>query len=217
MYHISDVLVLGSGLAGLSYALKVADFATVNLVTKREVTETSTRMAQGGIAAVLSPEDKFEYHIQDTLTVGEGLSHPDIVGMVVEQGPERIQELVTLGAHFDIGVSNGFDLAREGGHSHRRIIHAHDMTGAEVERILVEKAQAHPNIRIFEDHMGVDLVTREKLVRRGGVHRRPAAFVRGSAESLRVHFAGLRLFLRTTPRPHRGIRVCRQGFRPVDA
>jgi len=169
VYHISDVLVLGSGLAGLSYALKVADFATVNLVTKREVTETSTRMAQGGIAAVLSPEDKFEYHIQDTLTVGEGLSHPDIVGMVVEQGPERIQELVTLGAHFDIGVSNGFDLAREGGHSHRRIIHAHDMTGAEVERILVEKAQAHPNIRIFEDHMGVDLVTREKLVRRGGV------------------------------------------------
>ncbi|MEJ2070905.1 MAG: L-aspartate oxidase, partial [Syntrophobacterales bacterium] len=84
-------------------------------------------------------------------------------------GPERIQELVTMGAHFDIGASNGFDLAREGGHSHRRIIHAHDMTGAEVERILVEKASAHPNIRIFEDHMGVDLVTREKLVRRGGV------------------------------------------------
>jgi L-aspartate oxidase len=169
VYHISHVLVLGSGLAGLSYALKVAEFATVNIVTKRGVTETSTSKAQGGIAAVLSPEDKFEYHVQDTLTVGEGLSHPDIVEMVVEQGPERIQELVTMGAHFDIGASNGFDLAREGGHSHRRIIHAHDMTGAEVERILVEKASAHPNIRIFEDHMGVDLVTREKLVRRGGV------------------------------------------------
>lgn len=169
MYHISDVLVLGSGLAGLSYALKVADFATVNLVTKREVTETSTRMAQGGIAAVLSPEDKFEYHIQDTLTVGEGLSHPDIVELVVQQGPERIHELVTMGAHFDIGAFNGFDLGREGGHSHRRIIHATDMTGAEVERILVEKALAHPNIQIFEHHMGVDLITREKMVRRGGV------------------------------------------------
>jgi L-aspartate oxidase len=156
-------------LAGLSYALKVADFATVNLVTKREIMETSTRMAQGGIAAVLGPDDRFEYHVQDTLTVGEGLSHPDIVELVVHQGPERIQELVTMGAHFDAGAYNGFDLGREGGHSHRRIIHAHDMTGAEIERILVEKAQAHPNIQIFEHYMGVDLVTREKLVRRGGV------------------------------------------------
>jgi len=169
LHHISDILVLGSGLAGLGYALKVADFATVNLVTKREVTETSTRMAQGGIAAVLGPDDRFEYHVQDTLTVGEGLSHPDIVELVVHQGPERIHELVTLGAHFDVGDFNGFDLGREGGHSHRRIIHAHDMTGAEIERILVEKAQAHPNIQIFENHMGVDLITREKMVRRGGV------------------------------------------------
>lgn len=169
MYHISDVLVLGSGLAGLSYALKVADFATVNLVTKRELTETSTRMAQGGIAAVLGADDKFEYHIQDTLTVGEGLCHPDIVELVVRQGPERIAELVALGAHFDEGSDNGFDLAREGGHSHRRIIHAHDMTGAEVERILAEKVLAHPNIRVFEYHMGVDLITRQRLVRRGAV------------------------------------------------
>ena len=167
MKHISDILVLGSGLAGLSYALKVADFATVNLVTKQEITETSTRMAQGGIAAVLGPDDRFEYHVQDTLTVGEGLSHPDIVELVVHQGPERILELVSLGAHFDIGADNDFDLAREGGHSHRRIIHAHDMTGAEVERILVEKAQAHPNIKIFEYHMGVNLITEERLVRRG--------------------------------------------------
>jgi len=165
--HVSDILVLGSGLAGLSYALKVADFATVNLVTKREITETSTRMAQGGIAAVLGPDDRFEYHVQDTLTVGEGLSHPDIVELVVHQGPERIRELVTMGAHFDTGADNGFDLAREGGHSHRRIIHAHDMTGAEVERTLVEKANAHPNIQIYEHHMGVNLITEERLVRRG--------------------------------------------------
>ena len=169
MHQISDILVLGSGLAGLGYALKVAEFATVNLVTKRDIMETSTRKAQGGIAAVLGPDDRFEYHIQDTLTVGEGLSHPDIVELVVRQGPERIQELVAMGAHFDPGKGNGFDLGREGGHSRRRIIHAHDMTGAEIERILVEKALAHPNIQIFEDYMGVDLITREKLVRRGGV------------------------------------------------
>ena len=169
MEHISDVLVIGSGLAGLGYALKVADFARVNLVTKRGLTETSTKMAQGGIAAVLGPDDRFEYHIQDTLTVGEGLSHPDIVELVVRQGPERIRELVALGAHFDEGKDNRYDLAREGGHSRRRIIHAHDMTGAEVERILVEQVLAHPNIRTFENHMGVDLITRQRLVRRGAV------------------------------------------------
>ncbi len=169
MEHVSDILVMGSGLAGLGYALKVADFATVNLITKRGLTETSTSMAQGGIAAVLGPDDRFEYHIADTLTVGEGLSHPDIVELVVRQGPERIRELVGLGAHFDPGTGNGYDLGREGGHSRRRIIHAHDMTGAEVERILVEKVLAHPNIRVFENHMGVDLVTRQRLVRRGAV------------------------------------------------
>ena len=169
MEHISDVLVIGSGLAGLSYALKVAEVATVNLITKRELTETSTRLAQGGIAAVLSPDDSFESHIKDTLTVGEGLSHPDIVDLVVKQGPERIQELIDLGAQFDPGAYNGYDLAREGGHSHRRIIHAHDMTGAEVERILSESVLAHPNIQVFEHHMAVDLVTRQRLVRRGAV------------------------------------------------
>ncbi len=169
MEHLSDVLVMGSGLAGLGYALKVADFATVNLVTKRGLTETSTSKAQGGIAAVLGPDDRFEYHIQDTLTVGEGLSHPDIVELVVRQGPERIKELVDLGAHFDVGADNGYDLGREGGHSRRRIIHAHDMTGAEVERILAEKVLAHPNIRVHEHHMGVNIITEERVVRRGRI------------------------------------------------
>jgi L-aspartate oxidase len=167
--QISDVLVIGSGLAGLSYALKVADFARVNLVTKRGLTETSTSKAQGGIAAVLGPDDRFEYHIQDTLTVGEGLSHPDIVELVVRQGPERIRELVALGAHFDPGEGNGYDLGREGGHSRRRVIHAQDMTGAEVERILSEKVLAHPNIQVFENHMGVNLITLERVVRQGRV------------------------------------------------
>ena len=169
MERISDILVIGSGLAGLSYALKVADFAQVNLVTKRGLTETSTRMAQGGIAAVLGADDRFEYHIQDTLTVGEGLSHPDIAGLVVRQGPDRIRELVDLGAHFDPGQDNGYDLGREGGHSRRRVIHAQDMTGAEVERILAEKVLAHPNIQVFENHMGVNLITLERVVRQGRV------------------------------------------------
>ncbi len=169
MEQIADVLVIGSGLAGLSYALKVADFARVNLVTKRGLTETSTSKAQGGIAAVLGPDDRFEYHIQDTLTVGEGLSHPDIVELVVRQGPERIRELIDLGAHFDPGEGNGYDLGREGGHSRRRVIHAQDMTGAEVERILSEKVLAHPNIQVFENHMGVNLITLERVVRQGRV------------------------------------------------
>jgi L-aspartate oxidase len=167
--YASDILVIGSGLAGLGYALKVADFARVNLITKKGLTETSTSKAQGGIAAVLGPDDRFEYHIQDTLTVGEGLSHPDIVELVVRQGPARIRELVEMGAHFDMGKDNGYDLGREGGHSHRRVIHAQDMTGAEVERILSEQVLAHPNIRVFEHHMGVDLMTRQRLVRRGAV------------------------------------------------
>ncbi|MCG2773618.1 MAG: L-aspartate oxidase [Desulfobacterales bacterium] len=169
MERTSDILVIGSGLAGLGYALKVAEFARVNLITKRGLTETSTSKAQGGIAAVLGPDDRFEYHIQDTLTTGEGLSHPDIVELVVRQGPARIRELIDLGAHFDIGTDNGYDLGREGGHSHRRVIHAQDMTGAEVERILAEQVLAHPNIQVFEHHMGVDLVTRQRLVRRGAV------------------------------------------------
>src|SRR4030042_3996737 len=134
---------MGSGLAGLGYALKVADFARVTLITKRGLTDTSTSKAQGGIAAVLGPDARFEYHIQDTLTTGEGLSHPEIVELVVRQAPARIAELVSLGAHFDTSPDNGFDLGREGGHSHRRIIHANDMTGEEVERILVEKVLAH--------------------------------------------------------------------------
>ena len=145
----------------------MADFAQVNLVTKRGLTETSTSKAQGGIAAVLGPDDRFEYHIQDTLTVGEGLSHPDIVELVVRAGPERVRELIDLGAHFDTNQENGYDLGREGGHSRRRVIHAQDMTGAEVERILAEKVLAHPRIRVFENHMGVNLITLERVVRQG--------------------------------------------------
>jgi L-aspartate oxidase len=171
MEYTSDFLVIGSGLAGLGYALKVARHGTVNVVTKRGITETSTRQAQGGIAAVLSPDDSFDLHIKDTLTSGDGLCHQDTVELVVRSGPERIRELVSLGAHFDLAgdTATDFDLTREGGHSRRRIIHAHDMTGQEVISILVARVLEQPNISVFENHIAVDLITRHKLVRRGAV------------------------------------------------
>ncbi|MDD3579900.1 MAG: L-aspartate oxidase [Desulfobacca sp.] len=171
MQYRSDFLVIGSGLAGLSYALKVAPYGTVNLVTKRGIMDTSTRQAQGGIAAVLSPEDSFDLHVKDTLEAGDGLCHPDIVELVVRQGPERIRELIEMGAHFDLRSTSAdsYDLTREGGHSKRRIIHAHDMTGEEVERILVDRVLEHPNIKVFENHIAVDLITRHKLLRRGAI------------------------------------------------
>ena len=171
MEYASDFLIIGSGLAGLGYALKVARHGTVNVVTKRSIMETSTRQAQGGIAAVLSPDDSFDLHIKDTLASGDGLCHQDTVELVVRSGPERIQELVNLGAHFDLAgnTANDFDLTREGGHSRRRIIHAHDMTGQEVESILVARVLEQSNITVFENQIAVDLITRHKLVRRGAV------------------------------------------------
>jgi L-aspartate oxidase len=171
MEYTSDFLVIGSGLAGLGYALKVARHGTVNVVTKRGIMETSTRRAQGGIAAVLSPDDSFDLHIKDTLASGDGLCHQDTVELVVRSGPERILELVNLGAHFDLAgdAATDFDLTREGGHSRRRIIHAHDMTGQEVESILVARVLEQSNITVFENHIAVDLITRHKLVRRGAI------------------------------------------------
>lgn len=182
MEYYSDFLVIGSGLAGLSYALKVAPYGSVNIVTKRDIMETSTRQAQGGIAAVLSPDDSFDLHIQDTLAAGDGLCHRDTVELVVRQGPERIRELINLGAHFDRTSDNqvGYHLTREGGHSCRRIIHAHDMTGQEVESILVARVLEQSNISVFEHHIAVDLVTRYKLVRRGAVVTNAEEYVLGA-------------------------------------
>ena len=182
MEYTSDFLVIGSGLAGLSYALKVAPFGTVNIITKKEIMETSTRQAQGGIAAVLSPDDSFDLHIQDTLAAGDGLCHQDTVELVVRQGPERIRELIQLGAHFDRTADNqvGYHLTREGGHSCRRIIHAHDMTGQEVESILVARVLEQSHIAVFEHHIAVDLITRYKLVRRGAVVTNAEEYVLGA-------------------------------------
>jgi L-aspartate oxidase len=164
-----DILVIGSGIAGLTFALKVADRRRVAVVTKKEKVETSTNYAQGGIAAVLSPEDSFDLHIRDTLTAGDGLCQPEIVEMVVRNGPKRIKELATLGVRFKPGEleSVPFDLGREGGHSRNRIVHSQDMTGREIERVLVAMAEAHPNITLFEDHIAIDLIIECHLLKRG--------------------------------------------------
>ena len=177
----TDFLVLGSGVAGLTFALRAAQHGEVAIVTKRALADSNTNWAQGGIAAVMDTEsDSFEAHADDTLRVGYGLSKQRVVDMVVQSGPARIEELIALGAGFDTrepgAVVNGspLDLTREGGHTARRVVHAGDVTGREVQRVLVEAVRKHPNIRIYESHMGVDLID---LSRFGGPHQIAGAYV----------------------------------------
>ncbi len=167
MEHRSDHLVIGSGIAGLTYALKAAGGGTVAIVTKREAAASATWLAQGGIASVWSGEDAFDLHVEDTLAAGDGLCHPEVVELVVRSGPDRIRDLIGWGASFSRGGGGGeYDLGREGGHSRRRIFHAKDATGREVEEILLERCREHPNIRFFEHHIAVDLILESRI---GGV------------------------------------------------
>ncbi|MDH3384352.1 MAG: FAD-dependent oxidoreductase, partial [Deltaproteobacteria bacterium] len=160
----SHFLVIGSGIAGLSFALRAARKGAVTIITKREASESSTQYAQGGIATVWSGEDSFESHIEDTHRAGAGICQPDVVDMVVRDAPERIRELIEWGVRFTRGVGGKkFDLGREGGHSKRRIFHARDLTGREVERALLSRARANRRIRIFEHHAAINLITRHKL------------------------------------------------------
>src|SRR5882762_4356628 len=164
-----DFLVLGSGIAGLSFALKVAPRGRVAIVTKKNRAESNTNYAQGGIAAVTSKEDSFQFHVRDTLEAGAGLCKENVVRTIIEEGPARIAELIELGMHFserEIPRSNGareLDLGKEGGHSRRRILHAKDVTGREIERALLAAIAAQPNIEVFENHFAIDLITTEKL------------------------------------------------------
>jgi L-aspartate oxidase len=164
-----DFLVLGSGIAGLSFALKIAPKGQVAIITKKNRAESNTNYAQGGIAAVTSKEDSFELHVRDTLEAGAGLCNEQVVRTIIEEGPARISELIALGMHFserEIPRSNGareLDLGKEGGHSKRRILHAKDITGREIERALLAAVAAQPNIHIFENHFAIDLVTSQKL------------------------------------------------------
>lgn len=168
-----DFLVLGSGIAGLFYALKVAAQGRVAIITKKHRAESNTNYAQGGIAAVIGKEDSFEAHIHDTLEAGAGLCREKVVRTIVEEGPSRIAELIELGMRFserERPLSPGeteLDLGKEGGHSQRRILHAKDVTGRELERALLAAVAREPNIQIFENHFAIDLITTKKLALAG--------------------------------------------------
>jgi L-aspartate oxidase len=170
----SDILVIGSGIAGLSYALKTAAYGTVSLVTKKEAVDSSTNLAQGGIASVFDDLDSFDLHTQDTLMAGDGLCNREVVEMVVRNGPARVRELLDLGVNFNIRRETqackgpvAFDLGREGGHSKNRIVHAEDMTGQELERVLVDLVRNHEGISLYEDHIAIDLITCSTRLKRG--------------------------------------------------
>jgi len=160
-----DFLVIGTGLGGLSFALKVAEFGKVCIITKTNLEETNTSYAQGGIAAVTDEHDNFEKHVQDTLIAGDGLNNEEVVRMVVSEAPDQIKTLINWGTQFDKESTGKYDLAREGGHSEHRILHHKDQTGAEIQRALSERARKHKNIEILEYHFAVELITQHHLGR----------------------------------------------------
>ena len=159
----TDFLILGSGIGGLSFALKAAAHGRVAVVTKKESAESNTNRAQGGIACVMAEGDSFEAHVRDTLVCGAGLCKENAVRMIVTEGPARVKELMKLGVEFAHSKNGKLDLGREGGHSARRVLHATDITGREIERALLAAAARHPNIKIYENHHAVDLITTRKL------------------------------------------------------
>jgi L-aspartate oxidase len=166
--HSSDYLIIGSGLAGLSAALKLAEKASVILLTKEKSTFSNTSWAQGGIAAVMGSEDSFESHIRDTLISGAGLCKTEVVSNVVRQAPDRIADLINWGVVFDQkdksqNSAEEVDLTREGGHSHRRILHVEDHTGANIHQALLKKALEHPRIQILEEYFAIDLIMNKQV------------------------------------------------------
>lgn len=166
--------MIGSGIAGLFYALKAAESGTVAIITKKARAESNTNYAQGGIATVVSDEDSFEAHIKDTLDAGVGLCRREAVETMVREGPDRVRELVELGVGFSKSQER-FDLGREGGHTKNRIVHAADHTGREIEGALLARVASHEHIAMYENHLAVDLITEHHLVgidksRRGDIH-----------------------------------------------
>ncbi len=174
----TDFLIIGSGVAGLTFAIKMAEFGRVALITKRGVMNSNTSLAQGGIASVFSKLDSFDLHIQDTLASGDGLCNREVVEMVVKNGPDRIRELIDFGVHFNIREKERLkdksqnkdpelDLGQEGGHSQKRIVHAQDMTGQEIATVLVKHVKNHKQITLYENHIAIDLITRSTRMKRG--------------------------------------------------
>jgi L-aspartate oxidase len=171
----SQFLVIGTGVAGLSFAIKAARLGTVNIITKRGLEDSNTNMAQGGIASVVSPSDSFDLHIQDTLSAGAGLCKKHVVEITVKEGPERVRELMDLGVEFT-REGKSLSLGREGGHSRNRIVHCHDLTGREVEKALLENVKAHPNIRVFPYYLAVNLILSRHLAGRRSAQASNAVF-----------------------------------------
>ena len=161
----TDFLVIGSGIAGLSFALKAAEYGRVTIVTKGELGECNTDYAQGGIASVMYEPDTFEKHIRDTMVCGAGICDPAAVEQVVTRAPSVIKQLIQWGTKFDKDASGRYDLNREGGHSEHRILHHDDLTGHEIERALMKRVKRHHNIDIYEHHFAVDILTQHHLGR----------------------------------------------------
>ncbi|HKL08758.1 MAG TPA: FAD-dependent oxidoreductase, partial [Bacteroidales bacterium] len=149
MVRKTDFLVIGTGIAGLSYALKVAEYGKVILISKADVIETNTKYAQGGIAAVTYHPDNYEKHVQDTLIAGDGLCNKEVVEMVVREAPDQIKQLIDWGVNFDRNEKGKYDLGREGGHSEYRVLHHKDNTGEEIQNSLVRQVKANQNIKIL--------------------------------------------------------------------
>ena len=159
-------MVVGSGIAGLSFALRAAQHGSVAVITKRKGADSSTAWAQGGIACVTSDEDSFELHVRDTLEAGAGLCDERVVRTIVTEAPEAIGELMEVGVHFDERDVSGhreLDLGREGGHSKRRVLHVQDVTGREIENKLLAALGRSPQVQLLENHTAIDLITAAKL------------------------------------------------------
>lgn len=160
-----DFLVIGSGIAGLSFALKVAAYGRVAIITKTKLDDTNTRYAQGGIAAVIYDPDNYNKHVNDTLWAGCNMNDPAVVEMVVKEAPSQIGQLVQWGVQFDTNSSGKYDLAKEGGHTEHRVLHHKDITGYEIQRGLMQQLKSNPNIEVFENHYSIDIITQHHLGR----------------------------------------------------
>jgi L-aspartate oxidase len=159
----TDFLVIGSGIAGLTFALKAVKYGRVTIVTKAKLEDTNTRFAQGGIAAVFSEPDNFEKHISDTLIAGGGICNEEVVRMVVQEAPDRIKDLINLGVTFDKKEDGTYDLAKEGGHTEYRILHHKDKTGESIQNTLMERVRSEANIEILEHHFAIEILTQHHL------------------------------------------------------
>ncbi len=198
--HISDFLVIGSGVAGLSFALRSAEIGTVTILTKKKRADSNTNYAQGGIASVFGKDDSFDLHIQDTLKAGVGLCHPEAVELIVKEGPDQVKELEKWGVVFTHQPKHydHFDLGREGGHSRNRIVHVKDKTGMAMEQALLERVHNHPQITVKENQMAVELITehhfiREKNLRKHKVHCWGVYALNGETGEVEVYLSKITL------------------------